>query len=91
VLLALDLGATVVAEGVERPQDLVTLSDLGVHAAQGNLLGKPSTNRSDLERWLRLPGGGDKSDLERATAGPARRHPKRAMPSADQSRLTTRD
>ena len=51
VLLSLDLGATVVAEGVERPRDLAALRDLGVHAAQGYLLGRPSTRRADLSRW----------------------------------------
>jgi len=55
VLLALDLEATVVAEGVERPQDLSAVSDLGVRAAQGFLLARPSTNRQDLARWLKLP------------------------------------
>lgn len=55
VLLALDLEATVVAEGVERAQDFAALSDLGVNAAQGYLLAKPSTNRRDLLRWLNLP------------------------------------
>jgi EAL domain-containing protein (putative c-di-GMP-specific phosphodiesterase class I) len=51
VMLALDLGGTVVAEGVERPQDLAAVRDLGVQAAQGFLLGKPSTDRDDLARW----------------------------------------
>lgn len=51
VLLSLDLGATVVAEGVETPSDLAALCDLGVHAAQGYLLGKPSTKRNDLSTW----------------------------------------
>jgi EAL domain-containing protein (putative c-di-GMP-specific phosphodiesterase class I) len=51
VLLSLDLGATVVAEGVERPRDLAALCDLGVHAAQGYLLGKPSVKPADLVRW----------------------------------------
>jgi EAL domain-containing protein (putative c-di-GMP-specific phosphodiesterase class I) len=50
VLLSLDLGATVVAEGVERPRDLSTLCDLGVHAAQGYLLGRPSTREGDLAK-----------------------------------------
>jgi len=41
VLLALDLDATVIAEGLERPADLAALYDLGVDAAQGFLLGRP--------------------------------------------------
>ena len=50
VLLSLDLGATVIAEGVERPRDLSVLCELGVQAAQGYLLGRASTERdlSDL-------------------------------------------
>ena len=50
VLLSLDLGATVVAEGVERSRDLSTLRDLGVHGAQGYLLGRPSTCGDDLSK-----------------------------------------
>ena len=58
VLLALDLGATVVAEGVERPRDLSALADLGVHAAQGFLLGRPSTRKGDLDDLaLQTPSG----------------------------------
>jgi EAL domain-containing protein (putative c-di-GMP-specific phosphodiesterase class I) len=53
VLLALDLNATVVAEGLERHEDLEALRDLGVDAAQGYLLGKPSINRRHLTTWLR--------------------------------------
>lgn len=53
VALADDLGATVVAEGVERAADLATARDLGVKAAQGYLLGRPSTDRADLAKWSR--------------------------------------
>lgn len=49
--LAADLDATVVAEGVETGTDLDTARELGVHAAQGYLLARPSTDRSDLARW----------------------------------------
>ena len=50
VLLSLDLGATVIAEGVERPRDLSALSELGVDAAQGYLLGRASTRKDDLSQ-----------------------------------------
>jgi EAL domain-containing protein (putative c-di-GMP-specific phosphodiesterase class I) len=50
--LALDLGATVVAEGIERPADLHAVRDLGLHTAQGYLLGKPTTNPAALARWI---------------------------------------
>jgi EAL domain-containing protein (putative c-di-GMP-specific phosphodiesterase class I) len=53
--LALDLGSTVVAEGVERPADLSTVADLGLQAAQGYLLGKPTTNQRALSRWIGAP------------------------------------
>ena len=51
VLLALDLGATVVAEGVERPTDLATLVELGVDAVQGYLLARPTTDPQQLSTW----------------------------------------
>ena len=53
VLLFLDLNASVIAEGLERPADLEALYDLGVDAAQGYLLGRPSTASADLTAWLR--------------------------------------
>jgi len=56
VLLSLDLNATVIAEGLERPSDLAALHDLGVDAAQGYLLGRPSTEPADLTGWLRRDG-----------------------------------
>jgi EAL domain-containing protein (putative c-di-GMP-specific phosphodiesterase class I) len=52
VLLALDLNAMVIAEGLERPRDLAALCDLGVDAAQGYLLGRPSAQESDVDAWL---------------------------------------
>jgi EAL domain-containing protein (putative c-di-GMP-specific phosphodiesterase class I) len=50
--LACDLGATVVAEGVEKEVDLDSARELGVHAAQGYLLARPSTEVEDVRRWL---------------------------------------
>jgi diguanylate cyclase (GGDEF)-like protein len=47
-------GALVIAEGVETPEQLVFVRDLGIRAGQGYLLGRPSaepaTERIDLER-----------------------------------------
>lgn len=51
VLLGLELGASVTAEGVETPSELETLASLGVDYAQGFLLARPSTQRSDWLRW----------------------------------------
>jgi EAL domain-containing protein (putative c-di-GMP-specific phosphodiesterase class I) len=52
VNLSLDLGATTIAEGVELTEDLTVLRDLGVDAAQGYLLGRPSTDPLDRAGWL---------------------------------------
>ncbi|MDX6213370.1 MAG: hypothetical protein QOF82_2457 [Frankiales bacterium] len=51
VLLALDIGATVTGEGVETPAELATLIDLGVDAAQGYLLARPTTDPADWCTW----------------------------------------
>jgi EAL domain-containing protein (putative c-di-GMP-specific phosphodiesterase class I) len=50
--LALDLGARMVAEGVERPEDLQMARELGAHAAQGYLLGRPTTRAEEFSRWI---------------------------------------
>jgi len=51
VSLARELGSRVIAEGVERPQDLAVIRELGLDAAQGFLLGRPSADAGDLARW----------------------------------------
>jgi EAL domain-containing protein (putative c-di-GMP-specific phosphodiesterase class I) len=67
VLLALDLNGRVVAEGVERADDLQAAADLGVDAAQGYLIARPSIDPDDHAYWagdpdllgaLRSPGAG---------------------------------
>jgi len=63
--LALDLGSSVVAEGVERPADLRTVRELGLHAVQGYLLGRPTTDRAALSRWI----GPESQRSERVLAG----------------------
>jgi EAL domain-containing protein (putative c-di-GMP-specific phosphodiesterase class I) len=50
--LAWDLGSMVVAEGVEQQADLSAVRRLGLHAVQGYLLGKPTTNRETLSQFL---------------------------------------
>jgi EAL domain-containing protein (putative c-di-GMP-specific phosphodiesterase class I) len=50
--LALDLGGRVVAEGVEQPEDLRVARELGAHAAQGYLLGRPTTRAEEYLRWI---------------------------------------
>jgi EAL domain-containing protein (putative c-di-GMP-specific phosphodiesterase class I) len=51
VLLALDLDASITAEGVETASELETLATLGVDCAQGYLLARPSTDRSRWAAW----------------------------------------
>jgi EAL domain-containing protein (putative c-di-GMP-specific phosphodiesterase class I)/signal transduction histidine kinase len=51
VSLARELGSTVVAEGVERPEDLQVVRDLGLDAAQGYLLGGPSSDPVSVAEW----------------------------------------
>lgn len=41
------MGAALIAEGVETEKDLAMLCDLGVHYAQGYLLGRPSLDYAD--------------------------------------------
>ena len=53
VLLALDLGATVTGEGVERPAELEALANLGVDHVQGFLLGRPRVDHAAWNRWWR--------------------------------------
>jgi diguanylate cyclase (GGDEF)-like protein len=50
--VALDLRARVVAEGVERHDDLKVVRELGMDAAQGFLLGRPTTDSAALAPWL---------------------------------------
>ncbi len=58
--LAADLRATLVAEGVESRYDLAALRDLGVQAAQGYLLARPTTDLASLSGWV---GTGTRSAL----------------------------
>jgi EAL domain-containing protein (putative c-di-GMP-specific phosphodiesterase class I) len=59
--LARDLGSMVIGEGVERQADLSAVRALGLHAVQGFLLGRPTTNRERLARFL-APKGSRQAD-----------------------------
>jgi EAL domain-containing protein (putative c-di-GMP-specific phosphodiesterase class I) len=61
--LALDLGSRVIAEGVEQPDDLATVRELGLHAVQGYLLGRPTTNPDALAEWIGATAQLDGRDL----------------------------
>jgi EAL domain-containing protein (putative c-di-GMP-specific phosphodiesterase class I) len=49
--LAQDIGALVCAEGVEQLDDLTAAIELGVHAAQGYLIARPTTDHSQIATW----------------------------------------
>lgn len=48
---AAETGALVVAEGIETAAELDTVTALGMAAGQGYLLGKPTLEQSDWEKW----------------------------------------
>jgi diguanylate cyclase (GGDEF)-like protein/PAS domain S-box-containing protein len=52
VSLGATLGLEVVAEGIERPDQLAALRDLGCETGQGYLIGRPMSG-DDMRRWLR--------------------------------------
>jgi EAL domain-containing protein (putative c-di-GMP-specific phosphodiesterase class I) len=51
VLVALELGAVVVAEGVETVDQLVQLETLGIDYVQGYLLASPTTDTDEWHTW----------------------------------------
>lgn len=51
VLLAFELGASVLAEGVETAEDLAAARRLGVTSAQGYVIDRPSIDPVDHKRW----------------------------------------
>jgi EAL domain-containing protein (putative c-di-GMP-specific phosphodiesterase class I) len=81
VLLALEIGATVIAEGIETPEDLEAVRDLGVDAAQGYLFARPTTDRSELSVW---ESAGDRPSPAMAVEAALLVRPQR--PSDDRSR-----
>jgi EAL domain-containing protein (putative c-di-GMP-specific phosphodiesterase class I) len=59
VSFAAELGAILVAEGIETETELSTVTELGMNAGQGYLLGRPSLRAEDWLRWQGPhPGGG---------------------------------
>jgi diguanylate cyclase (GGDEF)-like protein/PAS domain S-box-containing protein len=67
VLVGRELGAQVVAEGVESGEDLAAAADLGVDAVQGYLVGRPSIEPRDHAYWATgpdmLPPRSERSEL----------------------------
>lgn len=62
--LARYIDAELVAEGVETDEELAAVTALGMTAAQGYLLGRPSVHPLDWNAWIR-------SESETAASGPA--------------------
>ena len=62
--LAQSIGAELAAEGVETVSELTAVTALGMTAAQGYLLGRPSVHPLDWTAWIR-------SDSETAASGSA--------------------
>jgi EAL domain-containing protein (putative c-di-GMP-specific phosphodiesterase class I) len=52
VALAHGLGSMIVAEGIESEEDLRAVRELHIDAAQGYLLGRPSTDPAALRAWV---------------------------------------
>ncbi len=75
--VALDLRASVIAEGVERPEDLAVAIELGLEAGQGYLLGRPTMDPAAVSEWLGPHEGGE---LAGACVAP-RRHAKLVSPA----------
>jgi PAS domain S-box-containing protein len=46
-----EMASTITAEGVETPEELRALQDLGIHAAQGYLFGKPTADWTTWNEW----------------------------------------
>lgn len=62
--LARSIDAVLGAQGVETPEELEAVTELGMAAAQGYLLGRPSVHPLDWNAWIR-------SESETAASGPA--------------------
>jgi EAL domain-containing protein (putative c-di-GMP-specific phosphodiesterase class I) len=74
--LARDLGSVVVAEGVERDADLAAVRRLGLHAVQGYLLGRPTTDPGRVANLLEaMPAIGEGGVERRPSRAPHRRDP----------------
>jgi diguanylate cyclase (GGDEF)-like protein len=84
VAFAREVGATVIAEGVERVEELDVLVDAGVHLAQGWLLGRPgppwpSGTRRAQSASIAATNGSDEDDRFGRALGAARDHTEAAI------------
>lgn len=51
VWFAQQIGAQIIAEGIETPAELLTVTQIGMNSAQGYLLGRPTLYPSDWSGW----------------------------------------
>lgn len=94
VLLALELDATVTAEGIETTGELAALASLGVDHAQGYLIAKPSCSAADWQSWAKKawPAGDQTARGELRTTTARERGPlpatRPAIPEATRSSIS---
>ncbi|MDQ0212640.1 sensor domain-containing phosphodiesterase [Arthrobacter bambusae] len=58
VEFARQIGATIVAEGIETRDELASVTRLGMNAGQGYFLGRPTIRPAEWETWGNLPRSG---------------------------------
>jgi EAL domain-containing protein (putative c-di-GMP-specific phosphodiesterase class I) len=51
VKFAAGIGADLIAEGIETDKELAMVTELGMNAGQGYLLGRPSVRPEEWEQW----------------------------------------
>jgi PAS domain S-box-containing protein len=66
VSFAAGIGATLIAEGIETQTELATVTELGMNAAQGYLLGRPSVRPEEWSQWQNPPPGGGHASVQLA-------------------------
>jgi EAL domain-containing protein (putative c-di-GMP-specific phosphodiesterase class I) len=72
------IGTTLVAEGIETVGELKVLTELGIDAGQGYLLGRPSVRPQDWASWNTRQ---DADGLNRQLSEPAGRSPQETEPA----------
>ena len=66
VSFAAGIGATLIAEGIETQTELATVTELGMDAAQGYLLGRPSVRPEEWSQWQNPPPCGGHAHVRQA-------------------------
>ncbi len=66
VSFATRIGAALIAEGIETDTELTTVTELGINAGQGYLLGRPSVRSEDWAQWHSRPPGDGRANLRQS-------------------------